>query len=635
MIKLTNISVQRGGKPLLENASATLYTGERIAVIGANGSGKSTLFQILQGEMGVDGGNVQVPANWRIAHMAQEVGAVDRDALNFVLDGDAQLRVLEAELAKAEAAGDNERMAHALGALDTYQAFQKNSQAEQLLMGLGFQVTDFRRPVADFSGGWRVRLNLARALMSPADLLLLDEPTNHLDLHTCYWLERWLQRYPGTLLFISHDRDFMDGVATQVLSLSQQTLMLYRGNYTQYERQRAERLRLQQAEYEKQQARVAEIQSFVDRFRAQATKAKQAQSRIKMLERMTLTAPAHVDNGYDLSIPCHDKVSDPLVSLSDVALGYGDTTIVDNVRLTLHPGMRVGLLGVNGAGKSTLVKALAGTLEPQRGEMTRGQHLRIGYFAQHQLESLDSHASPMEHLRRLAPAIRDQEFRNFIGRYGFSGERADEKVGTFSGGEKARVALALIAWQKPNVLLLDEPTNHLDLEVRDSLNFALQHYHGAVVLVSHDRYLLNNTADTFWWVNQGRVEEYSGDLEDYFQTLLKQPDKPHARDAGTASDVAEAGVDKKALRQQKAAERERLKPLLRKLKRLEDDLEKTQARMKAIESELADAGLYQDDQKEQLQKRLKEQGELAARLEDLEQDWLVLSEELEEAEAST
>lgn len=631
MIKLSNITLQRGGKPLLDGASATLHAGERVAVIGPNGSGKSTLFQVLQGDLGLDGGEAQVPSGWQIAHMAQEVDAVDRLALDFVLDGDTRLRELEAELAASEASGDDDRMAHALGALDAYQAFQKSSQAEQLLMGLGFQVTDFKRPVSDFSGGWRVRLNLARALMAPADLLLLDEPTNHLDLHTCYWLERWLQRYPGTLLFISHDRDFMDGVATQVLSLEQGDLLLYRGNYTQYERQKTERLRLQQAEYEKQQARVAEIQRFVDRFKAKATKAKQAQSRVKMLERMTLTAPAHVDNGYNLSIPCHDKVSDPLISLSDVSLGYGDRAVIEQVKLTLHPGMRVGLLGVNGAGKSTLVKALAGTLEPMAGDLIRGQHLRIGYFAQHQLESLDSSASAMEHLRRLDPGVRDQEHRNFIGRYGFSGERADEPVGQFSGGEKARVALALIAWQQPNVLLLDEPTNHLDLEVRDSLNFALQGYEGAVVLVSHDRYLLNNTADTFWWVHDGRVTEYSGDLEDYFQMLLKQPETLKRRE----TEVATPTVDKKALRQQKAAERERLKPLLRKLKKVESDLDKAQQRLNEVETQLADTALYEEGRKETLQSRLREQAQCRETVDNLEQEWLSLSEELEAAEAST
>ena len=633
MITLSNIQLQRGGKPLLENASATLYPGERIAVIGANGSGKSTLFQVLQGEQSLDGGTARVPTNWRVAHMAQEVDAVARQSLDFVLDGDGYLRQLEAELAAAQDADNDDRLAHALGALDTYKAFEKQSEAEQLLMGLGFVVSDFTRPVSDFSGGWRVRLNLARALMSPADLLLLDEPTNHLDLHTCYWLERWLQRYPGTLLFISHDRDFIDGVATQVLSLEQHQLMVYRGNYSQFEHQRSERLRLQQAQYEKQQARVAEIQAFVDRFRAQATKAKQAQSRVKMLERMTLTGPAHVDNGYDLTIPCHDKFSDPLLSLSEVSLGYGDHRVISHVNVTLHPGMRVGLLGLNGAGKSTLVKALAGILQPSSGDMVRGQHLRIGYFAQHQLESLDSQASPMEHLRRIDSTVREQVFRNFIGRFGFAGARADEPVGQFSGGEKARVALALIAWQKPNVLLLDEPTNHLDLEVRDSLNFALQQYHGAVVLVSHDRYLLNNTADTFWWVNGGGVTEYSGDLEDYFQTLLKQPDKLQGHSSASTGESSVA--DKKMLRQQKAAERDRLKPLLRKLKKVESELDIAQTKLVELEASLADTTLYQDDQKNLLQNALQAEADERQNVDRLEHEWLSLSEQVEAAEAST
>ncbi|MHA7878776.1 MAG: ATP-binding cassette domain-containing protein [Saccharospirillum sp.] len=631
MIQLSRISLQRGGKPLLTDASATLYPGEKVAVIGANGSGKSTLFQVLQNDLSVDAGSVSVPTQWRIAHMAQEVNAVDRTALAFVLDGDTELRRLEAALAAAKAAQDDHRMADILGALDTHKAFQKTSEAEQLLMGLGFAVTDFERPVAAFSGGWRVRLNLARSLMAPADLLLLDEPTNHLDLHTCYWLEGWLRRYPGTLLFISHDRDFMDGVATQVLSLERGQLTLYRGNYSQFERQRSERMRQQQIEYDKQQEKIAHIQSFVDRFKAKATKAKQAQSRIKMLEKMTLTAPAHIDNGYDLRIPCHDKVSDPLVSLSDVSLGYGETTVINPVKLSLHPGMRVGLLGVNGAGKSTLVKALAGTLAPLSGEIQQGQHLRVGYFAQHQLESLDLDASPMEHLRRLAPTEREQTHRNFIGRFGFTGDRADEAVRSFSGGEKARVALALIAWLKPNVLLLDEPTNHLDLEVRDSLNYALQDYQGAVVLVSHDRYLLNNTADTFWWVNQGRVEAFEGDLDDYFQVLLKQPAKPAAAKAQEAA----PSMDKKAMRQQKAAERERLKPVLAQLRQVEKELDSATKALGQVENTLADTELYQESRKNELQTALVEQARLRESVEQLEQSWLTLSEQLEQADILT
>lgn len=634
MIQLNQVSLQRGGAPLIEDSTITLYPGERVAVIGANGSGKSTLFQVLQGELAVDGGSVAIPSSWRISHMAQEVDASSRSARDFVLDGDDKLRALEAEQRAAEAVGDDHRLAHVLGDLDSYQAYAKTSQAEQLLLGLGFASSDYDRAVADFSGGWRVRLNLARALMKPADLLLLDEPTNHLDLHTCYWLENWLRRYPGTVLLISHDRDFIDGVATQVLSLSQRQLTLWRGNYSQYERQRAEQERLQQSQYEKQQARIAEIQSFVDRFKAKASKAKQAQSRVKMLERMTLAAPVHIDNGYDLSLPCHDKVSDPLLSLSDVSLGYGERAVIKGIRLSLHPGMRVGLLGVNGAGKSTLVKALAGELQPMAGAMTLGQHLRLGYFAQHQLESLDSQASAMEHLKRLDPRERDQTLRNFVGRYGFNGDRADEPIEHFSGGEKARLALALIAWRKPNVLLLDEPTNHLDLEVRASLNLALQAYEGAVILVSHDRYLLNNTAEVFWWVNQGRVEEYSGDLDDYFQALLKQPEQLNARNEASLSQQSSGSVDKKQLRQQKAAERERLKPIKRQLQQLEKEMEKQQQRLSAIESDLAETDLYEDARKDELQALLKEQSILSQRLEESEQQWLSLSEAVEAAEAS-
>jgi len=632
MIQLNQISLQRGGVPLIEDSTITLYPGERVAVIGANGSGKSTLFQVLQGGLAVDGGSVSIPASWRISHMAQEVDASARSARDFVLDGDDKLRALEAEQVAAEAAGDDHRLADVLGELDNYQAYTKTSQAEQLLLGLGFATSDYERAVADFSGGWRVRLNLARALMKPADLLLLDEPTNHLDLHTCYWLENWLRRYPGTVLLISHDRDFIDGVATQVLSLSQRQLTLWRGNYSQYERQRAEQERLQQSQYEKQQARIAEIQSFVDRFKAKASKAKQAQSRVKMLERMTLEAPVHIDNGYDLSLPCHDKVSDPLLSLSDVSLGYGERAIIEGIGLSLHPGMRVGLLGVNGAGKSTLVKALAGDLKPMAGELTSGQHLRIGYFAQHQLESLDSDASAMEHLKRLDPRERDQALRNFIGRYGFNGDRADERIEHFSGGEKARLALALIAWGKPNVLLLDEPTNHLDLEVRASLNLALQAYEGAVILVSHDRYLLNNTADVFWWVNQGRVDEYSGDLDDYFQALLKQPEQLKGRKETGVQSKNDAPVDKKQLRQQKAAERERLKPIKRQLQQLEKEMEKRQQQLLAIESDLADTDLYEDSRKDELQALLKEQSTLSQRQQESEAQWLTLSETVEAAE---
>jgi ATP-binding cassette subfamily F protein 3 len=629
MIKLSNISLQLGGKPLLDQATVSINPGERIAVIGANGTGKSTLFRVLQGDISVDQGECQVPGGWRLSHMAQEITEVDRTALDFVLDGDTQLRKLEHQLANAEASGDDHAVADALGALDTYHAFNKRHQAEQLLAGLGFSDAEFGNPVGAFSGGWRVRLNLARALMCPAELLLLDEPTNHLDLHTCYWLEGWLKQFQGTLLFISHDRDFMDGVATQVISFEHQKLISYRGNYSQFERQRNERLAQQAAAFEKQERQREHLESFVRRFKAKATKAKQAQSRVKMLEKLTLNAPAMMARGYDLSISADGRVSDPVLSLNDVSLGYGEKTILKNINLSLHPGTRLGLLGVNGAGKSTLIKALSGDLAPQLGEVHHGHNLKVGYFAQHQLESLDDDASPHLHIRRLDGEARDQEIRNFVGRFGFQGERSDEAIRHFSGGEKARVALAMIAWQKPNLLLLDEPTNHLDLDMRESLNFALQQYEGAVILVSHDRYLLNSTAEDFWWVRNGQVEHYRGDLNDYFQELLKAPQ------AQKNTSDSESVVDKKSQRQARAAERQKFKPLMDKVKKSEKAMDALQAKLQSIENELSDATVYESDQKERLQTLLKQQGEARSELEEVEMVWMEASEELESLQSST
>lgn len=629
MIKLTNISLQLGGKSLLENTSVTMNPGERIAVIGANGTGKTTLFKVLQGQLQVDQGDVSVPKDWRLSYMAQEIGDVERTALDFVLDGDAELRRLQRALSIAEHSHDDQAMAEALGALDTYHAFAKQNQAEQLLAGLGFMPNEFSQRVGEFSGGWRVRLNLAKALMSPSDLLLLDEPTNHLDLHTCYWLEKWLIQYTGTLLLISHDRDFMDGVATSVVSFEQKQLVAYRGNYSQYERQKSERLMQQQAAFEKQQAQKAHLEDFVRRFKAKASKAKQAQSRVKMLERLTMTAPVSISHSFQMTIPCDGRVTDPVVSLHDVSLGYSaEAPILKNVNVSLHPGARLGLLGVNGAGKSTLIKGLVGDLKPQLGHIHRGQHLRVGYFAQHQLESLDKDGSPMLHLRRLDGDAREQELRNFVGRFGFSGERADEPVRHFSGGEKARVALAMIAWQKPNLLLLDEPTNHLDLEMRESLNLALQEYEGAVILVSHDRYLLNSTADDFWWVRNGRVEVYTGELNDYFQELLKTP----TANATTKTDVV-TQVDKKSLRQARAAAREKLKPLMSALKKAEQSLEKAQVALADLESQLADPTVYESANKAKLQDLLKQQAQWQQTNEHAELEWLELSEQLEQAQA--
>ncbi|HAX11293.1 MAG TPA: ABC transporter ATP-binding protein, partial [Marinobacter hydrocarbonoclasticus] len=522
MLTITDLSLQRGGVWLLENVNLTVQPGQRVAIVGANGAGKSSLFQLLLGQLAPEQGSVGLPGGCRIAHMAQEVAASSRSARDFVLDGDTELRRMERALAEAEAGGDDHAIARLHGELDIHEAWSAPRRAETLLRGLGFADSDAERPVSAFSGGWRIRLNLAQALMRPSDLLLLDEPTNHLDLDACLWLENWLRKYPGTLLFISHDRDFMDRVATHLVHFDQKQLVLYTGNYSAFERQRSERLAQQQASFERQQARIAEIQRFIDRFKAKATKARQAQSRVKALERMEKIAPAHVDSPFSFEFPVADKVSNPLLSIRHGVAGHGDVPILKNINVTLLPGTRVGLLGPNGAGKSTFMDALRGTGTLLSGERTCGEHLAIGYFAQHQLESLDLDASPFLHLQRLAPTASEQKVRDFLGGFDFHGDEALAPIRSFSGGEKARVALAVIAWQKPNLLLLDEPTNHLDLEMRQALTMALQNFEGAIVVVSHDRHLLRNTVDEFWLVCDGAVGEYEGDLEDYERWLAER-----------------------------------------------------------------------------------------------------------------
>lgn len=628
MIKLSDVSLQLGGKPLLSQASLNLYAGERVAVVGANGAGKTTLFRLLKGELQADSGDCTLPSSWRMSYMEQEITEVDRTALDFVLDGDAPLRQMEQTLRDAQNRQDDHAVAEALAALDNYRAFSKQAEAEQLLAGLGFKQDEFLQPLSAFSGGWRVRLSLARALMCPSDLMLLDEPTNHLDLHTCYWLENWLKQYAGTLMFISHDRDFMDGVATQVISFEQQKLPLYRGNYSQFERQRNERVAQQQAAYDRQEKQREHLETFVRRFKAKATKAKQAQSRVKMLERLTLNPPSLEHLNYDLRIESCEEVSDPLIRLDDLELGYGAHALLRKINLSLHAGMRLGLLGVNGAGKSTLIKALVGELQPLAGQITRGKHTRIGYFAQHQLEMLDSEASAFQHLRQLDKYATDQEIKNFVGRFGFPGERALERVGHFSGGEKARVALAMIAWQRPNLLILDEPTNHLDIDMRAALNMALQNYEGAVLLVSHDRYLLNATAEDLWWVREGEVHAYSGDLKDYFDHLLKAP----KLDKASPAEKKTSSPDKKLQRQNRAANRKKLKPLQDSIKRSEKAMETLQKSLADIENQLADTQLYEAANKTELQAVLKRQGELREQLEQEEQAWLNAQEQLEAAE---
>ena len=639
MIQLQNVSVQRGTKFLLDAADLTIYPGQKVGLIGANGTGKSTLFQLLLGKLHSDTGTLDIPKQWRIAHMAQEVGHTSRSALDYVLDGDNELRRLEQEIALAnnDPEHNGEKLAHLYSDMENIDAYTAPSRAQQLLNGLGFAAGDGNRPVSDFSGGWRIRLNLAQALMCPSDLLLLDEPTNHLDLDATLWLEEWLKRYPGTLIIISHDRDFLDNIVDRIVCIERQKLDNYSGNYSAFERQRAEKLAQQQASFEKQQERIAHVESYIRRFRAQATKARQAQSRIKELERMEKIAPAHIDSPFTFTFKCHDKMSVPLVHIARADIGYksneqGSKVILNKVELSIRAETRVGLLGPNGAGKSSLVKTLAGSLPLLAGDRTNGEHFKLGYFAQHQLEALDINASAALHIQRLSPMAREQEIRDFLGSFDFHGDRAFEPITHFSGGEKARLALAIIAWEKPNVLLLDEPTNHLDLEMRHALTMALQEFEGAVIVVSHDRHLLRNTVNEFLLVADGKVEEFDGDLEDYYKWMQQQKANAITTEKdNTTSIESELKVDKKAQRQQSAAARAQLKPLTNKLKSLETQMEKLQKRMSEIELALSNPDIYDEKNKSTLQPLLQEQATLQSQLEETEEQWLMVSEELEAA----
>ena len=630
MIRLQNLTLQRGPQRLLEDAELTLHAGHKAGLIGANGAGKSSLFALLRGELHPDSGDCMLPADWRIAHMRQEVDTLERLAVDYVLDGDLRLRQVQRDLATAEAAHDGAAQARLHAELDSADGYTADARARKLLAGLGFTNEQMDRQVGDFSGGWRMRLNLAQALMCPSDLLLLDEPTNHLDLDAIIWLEDWLKSYPGTLLLISHDRDFLDAVVDHVAHVDQRKLTLYRGGYSAFERARAERLAQQQQAYEKQQAQRAHMESYIARFKAQATKARQAQSRIKALERMEELSAAHVDSPFDFVFRESTKISSPLIDLSDARLGYGDKTVLEKVKLQLTPGARIGLLGPNGAGKSTLIKNLSGELQPLAGRLTRGENTVVGYFAQHQLDSLDAKASPLLHLQRLAPNEREQTLRDFLGGFDFRGARIDEPVLNFSGGEKARLALALIAWGRPNLLLLDEPTNHLDLEMRLALTMALQEFSGAVLVVSHDRHLLKSTTDNFFLVADGKVEEFDGDLEDYARWLVEY----RQRNAPVSNTpVNPDKTDKKAQRQAAAALRQQLAPHKREADKLETELGKLHEKLQAIETRLGDSGVYEAARKDELRDLLAEQARLKVREAELEEAWMQALELLETLQA--
>ncbi len=658
MIRLTNLTLARGPKRLLEGASLTLFPGHKVGLIGPNGCGKSSLFALLRGQLHQDAGEVDMPSKWVIAHVAQETPQSHRNALDYALDGDTELRAVEAELARAEQEhASGEKIAELHAHYDHIGGYVSKSRAAALLSGLGFNEEQQNRPVAEFSGGWRMRLNLAQALMCRSDLLLLDEPTNHLDLDAVMWLEDWLAAYPGTLLLITHDRDFLDAVVNKVIHVDNQKLNEYTGNYSAFEKTRALQLSVQQAQHQKQQKQIAHLQSFVNRFKAKATKAKQAQSRVKTLEKMELIAAAHVDSPFEFSFREPDAKPRQLLHLKEATLGYENRDILQNVEWRLFYGDKIGLLGPNGAGKSTLVKSLAGTLPLKRGGRYEGQGLKIGYFAQHQVEQLRREESCLQHMKRLDPNVREQEFRNFLGGFDFRGDRVMEAIAPFSGGEKARLALALIVWQKPNLLLLDEPTNHLDIDMREAVAEALQEFDGTLVVVAHDRHLLKATTDTLWLVADGKVAEFDGDLDDYKQWARayavahqkgKSPPEAGRKVQQTRGSPAENGpegapvldsdgLDRKSQKRADAEVRRKSyaakKPLEDKRNKIEKEMAALNREKTDIESWLAQEGAYAEENKTRMLEFLKRQGEVTEAIAALEWDWFEVQQKLEEAAA--
>jgi ATP-binding cassette subfamily F protein 3 len=657
MIALRQVAIRRGGRELLADVDVTLHAGWRVGVVGRNGCGKSSLFAAILGELEPDRGEISRPRGQRIAWVAQETPGLPDPAIDFVLAGDIEAASALAEAARAEAEHDPEAAARAHQRIDEIGAYDARARAGRLLHGLGFKAHTHAHPVADFSGGWRARLNLARALMAPSEALLLDEPTNHLDLDAVVWLEEWLRKYPGLLLVISHDRDFLDGVATHILHVADGAARLYVGNYAAFERQRAEMLRQQQIAFEKEQAERAHLRKFIDRFRAKASKARQAQSRIKRLERMEATAAVRAERAIEIAFERPARLPDMLLTLADVAAGYrkdspddhddgaalidahdrAETRVLEHVRLNLEAGGRIGLLGPNGEGKSTLVKTIAGQLPPLAGSRVAHKDLVVGYFAQHTVEQLRAGETPLRHLQDLAPGIGEQVARNWLGRWGFAGDRVFEPVDGFSGGERARLALALIAWTRPNLLLLDEPTNHLDLEMREALAEALNDFDGAIVLVSHDRSLLGLVCDTFWRVADGRVEPFDGDLDDYARWLRQR----RGQDAepglvpkpAATSPAAPAPVLTGQQRRRLAAERrERERPLRRRLDAIEARLAAIAAEAAALDARLLDPDAVAALTGSELGALAKRQGELRSERTALEDEWLEVSGELEELE---
>ncbi|HBQ44544.1 MAG TPA: ABC transporter [Thiomicrospira sp.] len=642
MLSIQSINLMAGTKVLLEGASLSINSGQKIGLIGQNGAGKSTLLKAILNEVSLDSGNIAIPDSWLVGVVQQELKATSQTILDFVVAGDSQYAEILAGINRAEQTNQHDMLVKYYDKLDQISGYLVPQKAQQLMYGLGFSETDFIKPMTDFSGGWQVRLKLAKALMQRADILLLDEPTNHLDIEAVSWLIQWLKSFEGAVIVISHDRFFLDEVVDGIASIADNKITYYAGNFAAYERQRNEQLMQQQSLHDKQKQQVQHLKSFIERFKAKASKAKQAQSRVKALERMETVAAVQATNPFKFKFYETGAVPDPMLQVESIAFGYDDSSIIDHADLVLRAGDRIGLVGVNGSGKSTLLKLLIKELSPQSGKVILSKGVRVGYFAQHQLESLNLEQSPLQHMLAMAKSqnfygiqdfVSDQEARNFLGGFGFSHEKTLEKVATFSGGEKARLSLALMIFQKPNLIVLDEPTNHLDMETRDALDIALQEFEGALILVTHDQHLLSSIVDQFWWLHDKKVTYFNGSLEDYLQQRLKILKEQQSKiKAGKKAGEPIAG-NKKEQRQENAQLRKQLREATKQqnkeLKKIEQELESAQKKLTLCHSQMEDSSLYEAENSTKLTKILKEESILKQQVETLEESWLLLEEEIE------